>query len=324
MKQKNLLITGCAGFIGFHLSKYFIKKNIYVTGLDNLNDYYDVNLKKNRLNILKKEKKNFRFYKIDLIEKKKLRQIIIKNNVGTIINLAAQAGVRDSIKNPKKYFDNNVAGFFNVLEVCKELKINLIYASSSSVYGEEKPMKESKELKPIQFYAVTKKINEEMANVYSKLYRLKTIGLRFFTVYGSYGRPDMSYYKFSKKLFQKKKIEIFNNFKHSRDFTHITDVTKLIYKCYLKINKKEKIINHIYNVGSGKKTSLKQLVLLLEKNFNTNFKIKTLVKQAGDIEDTLSNISKARKELNYNPEISFTDGIKEFTDWFKFYHRKYK
>lgn len=324
MKKQNLLITGCAGFIGFHTSKYFIKKKIKVIGIDNINSYYDINLKKDRLNILKKEKNNFRFYKIDLLEKKKLKKIIVDNNIVSIINLAAQAGVRDSIKNPKKYFDNNVMGFFNILEVCKELKINLIYASSSSVYGEEKPMKETKELKPIQFYAVTKKINEEMAKVYSKLYKLKTIGLRFFTVYGSYGRPDMSYYKFSKKLFQKKTIEIYNNFKHSRDFTHVADVTKFIYGCYLKINKKKEIINNIYNVGSGKKTTLKQLVYLLEKNFNKKFKIKTLKKQTGDIENTLANISKARKELNYNPEISYSDGVKEFVDWFKLYHHKYK
>ena len=322
MIKKNILITGCAGFIGFHVSEYFLKKKIKVFGIDNLNNYYDVNLKKNRLKLLKDYKNRFSFFKKNLLDIKSLENIIVKNNIKTIIHLAAQAGVRDSITNPKKYFDNNVLAFFNVLEICRKFGINLIYASSSSVYGEEKPMLEIKETKPIQFYAATKKNNEIMASVYSKLYNLNTIGLRFFTVYGPYGRPDMSYYKFSKKLFQNKSIEIYNNFNHSRDFTFISDVTKLIYKCYLKINKSKKRNDLIYNVGSGKSIKLNILVKLLEKNFRKKFKINTLTKQTGDINDTLAKIGKAKKDFGYKPSISFSNGIKQFTNWFNSYHKK--
>ena len=200
MIKKNILITGCAGFIGFHTSEYFIKKKIKVIGCDNLNNFYDVNLKKDRLKLLKTHKKNFKFYKIDLQNIKNLEKVIYKNKIKTVIHLAAQAGVRDSIDYPKKYFDNNVIVFFNILEICRKFNVDVLYASSSSVYGEKKPMVENNRTKPIQFYAATKKTNETMASVYSKLYNFKSIGLRFFTVYGPYGRPDMSYYKFSKKL----------------------------------------------------------------------------------------------------------------------------
>ncbi len=322
MIKKNILITGCAGFIGFHTSEYFIKKKIKVFGCDNLNDFYDVNLKKDRLKILKKYVKNFRFYKIDLQNSKKLEKIIYNNKIKTVIHLAAQAGVRDSINYPKKYFDNNVIVFFNILEICRKFNVDLIYASSSSVYGEKKPMVENNRVNPIQFYAATKKTNETMASVYSKLYNFNSIGLRFFTVYGPYGRPDMSYYKFSKKIFQNKKIDVYNNFKHSRDFTFISDVTNLIFKCYHKISKSKKIINKIYNVGSGKKTTLRKLVFLLEKNFMRKFKFKLHNKQPGDIEDTLANINKAKQELDYNPKIALSRGIQEFTNWFQLYHKK--
>jgi len=322
MIKKNILITGCAGFIGFHTSEYFIKKKIKVFGCDNLNDFYDVNLKKDRLKILKKYVKNFRFYKIDLQNSKKLEKIIYNNKIKTVIHLAAQAGVRDSINYPKKYFDNNVIVFFNILEICRKFNVDLIYASSSSVYGEKKPMVENNRVNPIQFYAATKKTNETMASVYSKLYNFNSIGLRFFTVYGPYGRPDMSYYKFSKKIFQNKKIDVYNNFKHSRDFTFISDVTNLIFKCYHKISKSKKIINKIYNVGSGKKTTLRKLVFLLEKNFMRKFKFKLYNKQPGDIEDTLANINKAKQELDYNPKIALSRGIQEFTNWFQLYHKK--
>lgn len=317
-----ILITGCAGFIGFHTSKEFLNKNKKVIGIDNLNNYYSTKLKKNRLRLLKKNNKKFIFYKCDLLNFKRLNEIIKRNKIRFIIHLAAQAGVRDSIHNPKKYFNNNVIGFFNILEICKKNNLNLIYASSSSVYGEEKPMNEKTEAIPIQFYAATKKTNETMAKVYSNLYGFKSVGLRFFTVYGPYGRPDMSYYKFSLKLFQNKKIDVYNNFKHSRDFTFIDDVVNLIFKCKNKIDRNKKYISKIYNVGSGKKTSLKALVNLLEKNFKKNFKVKLHNKQLGDIENTLANISLAKKELGYNQKISFSKGIKKFSDWFKRYYKK--
>ena len=186
----------------------------------------------------------------------------------------------------------------------------------------KKPMNEKTEAIPIQFYAATKKTNETMAKVYSNLYGFKSVGLRFFTVYGPYGRPDMSYYKFSLKLFQNKKIDVYNNFKHSRDFTFIDDVVSLIFRCKNKVDSNKKNISKIYNVGSGKKTSLKNLVNLLEKNFKKNFNLKLHKKQLGDIENTLANISLAKKELGYNPKISFSKGIKKFSDWFKRYYKK--
>ena len=317
-----ILITGCAGFIGFHTVEKFLEKKLKVVGIDNLNNYYDIKLKKDRLKLLKKNNKDFLFIKKDIKSINFLKKIVKKNKISTIVHLAAQAGVRDSISNPKKYFDNNVIVFFNILEVCRKFKIKLIYASSSSVYGEEKPMKEETETKPIQFYAATKKTNETMAEVYSKLYHFNSIGLRFFTVYGPYGRPDMSYYQFSKMLLNNKKINIHNKFNHSRDFTYISDVTNFIYKCYLNIKKNKKIRNSIYNVGNGKKISLKSLVFLLEKNFKKKFKVNLLDKQTGDIKDTLADITKAKKDLEFKQKISFMQGIKKFTTWFNLYHKK--
>ena len=227
-----ILITGCAGFIGYHLCKKLLKNNNIVFGIDNLNNYYDLKLKKDRLKNLKNKK--FLFYKIDIKNKKKLLKFVKIKKIDVIYHLAAQAGVRYSIFNPETYFDNNLKGFFNILETCRENKIkHLIFASTSSVYGKKEkfPAKETDNTdQPLSFYAASKKCNEIMAYSYSKIYNLKCTGVRFFTVYGPYGRPDMALYKFTKSIINRKKVNLFNKGHHTRDFTYIDDVVHFLVK----------------------------------------------------------------------------------------------
>lgn len=316
----SILITGCAGFIGFHTCKKILAENKKVIGIDNLNNYYDVKLKIKRLNILKKNK-NFFFFKNNLSNINTLEKIIVSNNVKILIHLAAQAGVRDSISYPKKYFDNNVVSFFNLLELHRKFIFkSFIFASSSSVYGKAKKMVEENETLPIQFYAATKKNNEDFARIYSKIYNLGFVGLRFFTVYGSFGRPDMSYFKFSNLLFNKKKIEIYNFGNHMRDFTHIDDVVNCII---LSMNwtKKNQKKYEVFNVGNGKKIPIMQMIKILEQNFKKNFKIKFINKQIGDMKSTQSDLKKSKRLLNYNPKISIKEGLKEFCDWYKDFYK---
>ncbi len=326
-----ILITGVAGFIGFHVAQELLKLNsIKLYGLDNLNNYYDQNLKKLRLKILKK-KKNFLFKKIDITEKKKIDNFVEKNKIKIIVHLAAQAGVRYSLSNPESYFDSNLKGFFNLLEVSKKNKVKkFIFASSSSVYGQNalKPLKENFDTnRPIQFYAATKKSNEIMAYAYSKLYSIQTIGLRFFTVYGPYGRPDMSYYKFAKNIINKKNIEIYNYGKHSRDFTYIEDVRSIFNKIFKLINQKkfstlfEKNSNfNIFNISSGKNIKLNYMIEEIEKNLNLKSKKKYLNIQKGDVKDTLSSNQKIKKILKIKKFTSFKKGISQFVTWFKEYN----
>ena len=232
-----ILITGCAGFIGYHLSKKLSLNNDKIFGIDNLNNYYDVDLKKKRLNNL--SSKNFSFSKIDIKDYKNLKKFFKKNRFDIVYHLAAQAGVRYSIFNPETYFENNLKGFFNILECCREFKIkNLIFASTSSVYGKQKkfPLKEKYLTdKPLSFYAATKKCNEIMAYSYSQIYNLKCTALRFFTVFGPFGRPDMALYKFSNSIVKNKNLELYNSGNHTRDFTYIDDVI-----IYLERFKKKK------------------------------------------------------------------------------------
>ena len=226
MPKKKILITGCAGFIGYHLTKR-LSKNFKVVGIDNLNPYYDVRLKKDRLKDLNKER-NFKFFKVDIESFNLLKKIFKKNKFNTVIHLAAQAGVRYSLVNPSRYINTNINGFFNVIENCKIFKVkNFLYASTSSVYGNQSkfPIEENFDTSsPIQLYAATKKSNELLAHCYSHLYKIKTIGLRFFTVYGPWGRPDMALFKFTNNILKNKTIEIFNYGTHTRDFTYIDDI----------------------------------------------------------------------------------------------------
>jgi UDP-glucuronate 4-epimerase len=315
-----ILITGVAGFIGFHLANNLLnRKNQYIYGIDNLNDYYDINLKKERLSILKKKNKFF-FKKIDITDKKKLFLYIKKIKPKIIINLAAQAGVRYSIQNPETYLYNNIIGFYNILEISREIKIkHLIFASTSSVYGASTkfPLHENIQTdKPLSFYAATKKSNEIMAHSYSNIYKLPVTGVRFFTVYGPYGRPDMSLFKFSKSIILGKKINLFNNGKHVRDFTYIDDVVEAIIKLIPNIPK-NKIPYEIYNIGNGNPKKLSEFLNLIEKYLSKKSKIKNMPLQKGDVVKTHADIKKLQKKINYSPKTNIDVGIKNFVNWIK-------
>ena len=319
-----ILVTGCAGFIGYHLSNYLLKNNYDIIGIDNLNNYYDVNLKKNRLKSLKNYKK-FQFIKFDLINKNKLNNTIKKFKIKYIVHLAAQAGVRYSIENPKTYFKNNLEVFFNVIEASKNNKIkHLVFASTSSVYGENNrfPLRETENTdKPLSFYAATKKSNEILAHSYSYIYKLPCTALRFFTVYGPYGRPDMALFKFTKNILENKKIELFNNGNHSRDFTYIADIVSGI-SSVLKKPKKTKVPFNIFNIGRGDAQKLKYYLSNIEKKLNKKAKIKKMPLQLGDIKKTHSDISSLKKFSNYQPNIDIEKGISEFIDWYLAYYKK--
>ena len=320
--KKRILVTGCLGFIGFHLVMKLVKNNEYeVFGIDNINDYYDVNLKKARFKILKKYKK-FKFKKIDITKIKSLSNAVKDFKIKIIINLAAQAGVRNSIDNPKAYLDNNIFGFFNILEISKEQKIDhLIFASTSSVYGNNKnfPLSESDNSDhPLSFYAATKKSNEVMAHSYSNIYKLPITGLRFFTVYGPYGRPDMSLYKFTKAIYDSKYIDLYNNGNHIRDFTYIDDVVAGIYQTI--DNPSQKLIPfEIFNIGSGKHKSLKFFLRIIKSITNRKPLIKLKELQLGDIHKTHADISKIKRELSYKPMYDLPTGVKNFIDWYDSY-----
>ena len=325
-----ILVTGSAGFIGFHLCKELLKKKIFVIGIDNLDNYYDVNLKKKRLKILKKNK-NFKFLNIDIINKKKLSNAFIKYKFRYIFHLAAQAGVRYSIENPKKYIDTNIYGFQNILDLSKKFKIkHLLYASSSSVYGinREKKLDESKPSEhPISVYAATKKSNEMFAHVYSNLFNLPTTGLRFFTVYGPYGRPDMSLFKFANSIENNKPIFLFNKGNMGRSFTYIDDVVKILLKLTKKIPKKKKLKKlktnispapfRIINIGNPKKYSLKKYLKLIEKKMNKKTKIKLEKMQLGDVKETTSSTKELFNLINNYKFMDLEKGIINFVNWFR-------
>ncbi len=317
-----ILITGCAGFIGFHLTKFLTSKKISIIGIDNLNNYYDVNLKKNRLKLLKENKK-FTFYKTDILNIQKLNNIVRKNKIKIIVHLAAQAGVRYSIENPKTYHKNNLEGFFNILEISKENKIkHLIFASTSSVYGESSnfPLNENENTsKPLSFYAATKKSNEVMAHSYSYIYKLPCTAVRFFTVYGPYGRPDMALFKFTKNILENRKIELYNNGKHLRDFTYIDDITKGIFSIINKPNK-DKVPYNIFNIGNGKSRKLIDYLFFIEKKLGKKAIVKKLPLQKGDIIKTHSDIKLLKKFSNYKPKIDIEEGVSKFIDWFIDYY----
>ena len=318
----NILVTGCAGFIGFHLSKLLLEKKYKVIGIDNLNDYYDVNLKKERLRLLKKNK-YFTFKKIDICNLKNLKLLFKQNKIKIVINLAAQAGVRYSIVNPKTYLENNVLGYFNLLEVCRNHKINhLVQASTSSVYGNHKkfPLNEKLDTSfPLSFYAASKKSTEVLSHSYSYIYNLPITCLRFFTVYGPYGRPDMALFKFVKNIQNGRPIKLFNFGNHQRDFTYVEDVAISIEKI-MKKPSKQKIPFEIYNIGSNNPVSLMKFVNFIETQLQKRAKfIKTTI-QLGDIFKTHADNYKITKKINYSPQISIEQGVKKFINWFKQYY----
>lgn len=316
-----ILITGSAGFIGFHTAKRLLKMKHYVYGLDNLDDYYDVRLKKDRLKNLKKYKK-FSFLKIDLANKKRLEEHFKNNKIDLIINLAAQAGVRYSIEFPQKYFNSNILGFFNLIEAARKYKIKkIVSASTSSVYGENKklPFSETDRVDNIiQFYAASKRSNEIIGQVYSGIYKMNFTFLRFFTVYGPWGRPDMALAKFVTNIIKRKKIDVFNMGNHKRDFTYIDDIVDGILKASFNKNKKKFTI---YNLGNGKIVNLMDYVKTIEKKLGLKAKINFKKLQKGDVKNTLSNLRKSKKELNYVPKINIDRGIDNYIKWFRQYYK---
>ena len=334
MKPK-IFISGSSGFIGFHVAKKFLEKGIKVHGFDSMNNYYDVSLKKSRLKILKKYK-NFSFTKGNLENHKTLFKTIIKFRPNIIIHLAAQAGVRFSIKNPESYLNSNILGTFNILKVSQNIKVNhLIIGSSSSVYGANKkiPFKEiDKTDHQVSFYAATKKSTEALAHAYSSLWKLPITMLRFFTVYGPLGRPDMAYFKFTKKILKGQKIDIYNKGKMYRDYTYIDDIVDGMFKVLNKIpknNSKRKIKNdslspvapfRILNIGNTKKIYLLDFINTLEKILNKKIKRNYLPMQKGDVYSTLSDSSLLKRLTGYNPKTNYKVGIKNFLDWYLNYY----
>ena len=316
----NFLISGSAGFIGFHLSEFLLKKKHNVYGVDDLNSYYDVKLKKSRLDILKKYK-NFIFFKRK-IEDIKIVKFFKKKKIDIIINLAAQAGVRHSLENPYVYINSNILGQVNMLELAKELKIKkYIYASSSSVYGGNKSLPFSVKDRvdnPISLYAASKKSTELIAEYYSHLYKISSIGLRFFTVYGPWGRPDMATFIFTKNILNGKPINIFNYGKMKRDFTYVDDIISGIYGA---INFKMKKLHKVYNLGNSKPESLLEFIKTIEKNLNKKAKKNYLSLQPGDVPATFADISESTRDLKFLPKTEINDGIPKFIEWFKKYYK---
>ena len=335
--NNNILITGAVGFIGFHLCKNLINKGFFVIGLDNINNYYDVNLKNRRLNEInklnKKNKSNWKFYKGNLEDSKLLQKIFEVDKPEIVINLAAQAGVRYSIKNPYAYVSSNLIGFNNLLEFCRKFPIkHFLFASSSSVYGSNKkqPFCESDPVDhPISLYAATKRSNELVAHAYSHLYQIPCTGMRFFTVYGPWGRPDMAPMIFAKSILTNKPINIFNNGFMSRDFTYIDDVIKTVFLLISKIpqlNKDLDFINipskscapfRILNIGNSSPTNLMDFIEYLEKEFDIKAIKNYKEMQKGDVQNTFSDSSELEKLIKFKPETSLKEGVKKFVIWYK-------
>ncbi len=317
-----ILITGSVGFIGFSLSNHLLKrKEIKIIGIDNINNYYDKNLKLKRLKLLKKNK-NFRFKKLDINNSKELEKIFKKNKFDFVFNLAAQAGVRYSIDHPRKYIEANINGFFNIIENCKKFKIKrLFYASSSSVYGENKnfPLKENEKILPKNMYSLTKKINEEISSIYNNYYNLKLTGLRFFTVYGEWGRPDMMMLKFISSFYKKKEFKLFNFGNHERDFTYIGDVVKILEILLFKHRKLKR--NDIFNICSNKPINLKKIINFMKKN-GINPKIKKVSLQKADILKTHGNNKKILSVTKFKNFIGWQEGIMKTINWYKKYSSK--
>ena len=331
-----IFLTGSSGFIGFHLSKKLLDKGHRVHGFDSMNNYYDVKLKKARYKILNKYKK-FSFTKGKLENKKNLNNSILKFRPKVIIHLAAQAGVRYSIEKPRVYLDSNIIGTYNIIELAKKVNVkHLLIASSSSVYGANKnlPFKEiDKTETQLSVYAATKKSTESMAHSYSNIWRIPITMLRFFTVYGPWGRPDMALFKFTKGIINKKKIDIYNRGKMYRDFTYIDDIVDGIYKLINKApNLKQlgKIKNdslspvapfRILNIGNTHKVYLLNFINALEKELGAKAIRNYMPMQKGDVKITLSDTTLLRKLTNYNPKTNYRKGIKKFLEWYLYYFK---
>ncbi len=334
--SNKILLTGAAGFIGYHVAKQLLEQDYQVIGLDNINDYYDVNLKLSRLNNLN-DHPNFIFERIDIADKDKFFAFVELYKPSVVIHLAAQAGVRYSIENPGAYIESNLVGFANVLEVARNFEIeHLIYASSSSVYGANKkiPFSESDSVDhPVSLYAATKKSNELMAHTYSNLYNIPTTGLRFFTVYGPWGRPDMAYFSFTKAIFEGKAINVFNNGNMERDFTYIDDIVEGIIRLIDKppVNNYNWDFNNpdpatsfapyrVFNIGNNQPVKLLDFISVLENLIGKEAKKNFLPMQPGDVKTTYANIDRLQKLTGFKPHTSIEEGLEKFIVWYKNYY----
>lgn len=343
LENRTILITGCAGFIGSNLCLRLLHdyKNIRLIGIDNMNNYYDINLKKDRLKGLQCSS-NFLFFEMNIADKEKVNEIFSKYNPSIVVNLAAQAGVRYSITNPDSYIESNIIGFYNILEACRNYPVeHLVYASSSSVYGSNKKVPYSTEDKvdnPVSLYAATKKSNELLAHAYSKLYDIPSTGLRFFTVYGPAGRPDMAYFSFTDKLIKGEKIKIFNYGNCKRDFTYIDDIVEGIVRVMQGPPEKQ-IVNDgtnlppykIYNIGNSSPENLLNFVDILQQelvsagvlpeNYNFEPHRELVPMQPGDVEVTYADTADLEKDFGFKPNTPLREGIRKFAEWYKEFYK---
>lgn len=331
-----ILVTGTAGFIGFTLAKKLISMKHEVVGIDNVNDYYDVSLKENRLRNIGNE--NFNFYKLDLENRLEVTKVFEKEKPEVVVNLAAQAGVRYSLENPIAYIDSNIVGFMNILEACRHHEVkHLIYASSSSVYGanESYPFSVHDNIDhPLSLYAATKKANELMAHTYSNLYNLSTTGLRFFTVYGPWGRPDMALFKFTKNIIEEKPIDVYNNGEMLRDFTYVDDIVEAISRLIDKPaqpNPEWSGIDpdpatsfapyRVYNIGNNSPVKLLEFIEAIEEKVGKKA-IKNFMRlQPGDVPATYANVDALLKDIDFKPQTSIKEGVSNFVDWYVDYYK---
>ena len=332
-----ILVTGAAGFIGFHLSQHLLTRGEEVIGIDNLNDYYDVSLKKARLNMLKKQP-NFNFYQLDLADKVGIENLFAEHNLEIVVNLAAQAGVRYSLQNPSAYVDSNLVGFVNILEGCRHHKIkHLVFASSSSVYGANTKIPFSVHDNvdhPVSLYAATKKANELMAHTYSHLYNIPTTGLRFFTVYGPWGRPDMAYFIFTKNIIEGKPIKVFNYGKMQRDFTYIEDIVEGVVRVMDKIPQpnphwnsanpnpgSSKAPYKIYNIGNNQPVELIRFIETIEDCLGMKAEKNFMPIQPGDVPTTFADVDDLVQDVGFQPSTPIQVGIANFINWYKVFYQ---
>lgn len=336
IENKTILVTGAAGFIGSFLSKRILEstKNTRVIGVDCITDYYDISLKEERLSMLSSFGEHFVFIKADIADKNAMEKIFSENKISVVVNLAAQAGVRYSIDNPDSYIHSNIIGFYNILELCRHHPVeHLVYASSSSVYGTNKKVPYSTEDKvdnPVSLYAATKKSNELFAHAYAKLYKIPCTGLRFFTVYGPMGRPDMAYFKFTNKLVKGEAIQIYNMGDMKRDFTYIDDIVTGIVNVMQKTpcETEDGAPYKVYNIGNNSPESLMYFVETLEKCLLNEgiitepAKKELLPMQPGDVYQTFADVSDLEKDFGFKPSTSLEEGLSRFAAWYKGYYKR--
>lgn len=323
--SEKVLITGAAGFIGMHLSLALMRDGYQVVGYDSINDYYDVDLKQKRLELLGQHP-DFSFVKAPLEDRDMVRKVVSKGDFDTVVNLAAQAGVRYSLTHPEAYVSSNLVGYFNILDACKEFSVpHFVYASSSSVYGSNTKLPFSEEDKtetPVSLYAATKKSNELLAHAYSSMFGLPTTGFRFFTVYGPYGRPDMALFIFVKNMLEGKPIRVFNYGDMQRDFTYVDDIVAGIRALMTKSNALTNSIPpyQVYNIGNNAPVQLMEFVHAIEKELGVTAKIELEPMQAGDVKSTYADVSHLKEDTDFVPKTSLEDGVHNFVTWYREYY----